>query len=181
MNDFKKGGFRKSSGGFSGRSKFGGDKKFGKTFKPRHDREDRGSERTEMFSTTCSSCHKSCDVPFRPSADKPVYCRECFADKRDGQDSTLTRPNNSSRNESRPQYKPASLSGERGNDDLKQQLIKIESKLNRILEIINPPIEKIRAVSATTAEVDTIPKKERKPKVEKIKVSEKKKVTKKTK
>lgn len=167
MNDFKKGGFRKSSGGFGGRSKFGGDKKFGKTFKPRRDREDRGTERAEMFSTSCTSCHKACDVPFRPSGDKPVYCRECFADKRDGQDSMSTRPSNGPRTESRPQYKSASSSNDRGNDELKQQLIKIESKLNRILEIINPPVQKIKEISTITEDVPEPPKKERKTKVTK--------------
>jgi CxxC-x17-CxxC domain-containing protein len=32
----------------------------------------------EMFSATCSSCGKSCQVPFQPSGTKPVYCSDCF-------------------------------------------------------------------------------------------------------
>ncbi len=32
----------------------------------------------EMFPATCASCGKETTVPFRPSGDKPVYCRECF-------------------------------------------------------------------------------------------------------
>jgi CxxC-x17-CxxC domain-containing protein len=39
-------------------------------------RTDRGER--QMFTTTCSSCGKSAEVPFRPSGDKPVYCRDCF-------------------------------------------------------------------------------------------------------
>lgn len=35
------------------------------------------SER-EMFTATCASCGKTATVPFRPSGDKPVYCRDCY-------------------------------------------------------------------------------------------------------
>jgi len=26
----------------------------------------------------CSDCGKDCEVPFRPTQGKPVYCRECY-------------------------------------------------------------------------------------------------------
>ena len=26
----------------------------------------------------CAECKKECEVPFNPSGDRPVYCRECF-------------------------------------------------------------------------------------------------------
>jgi CxxC-x17-CxxC domain-containing protein len=32
----------------------------------------------EMHSATCASCGKSCQVPFLPNGEKPVYCSECF-------------------------------------------------------------------------------------------------------
>jgi len=32
----------------------------------------------EMFTTTCSQCGKTAEVPFQPRGDKPVYCRDCF-------------------------------------------------------------------------------------------------------
>ena len=32
----------------------------------------------EMFPAVCASCGIETTVPFRPSGDKPVYCRECF-------------------------------------------------------------------------------------------------------
>jgi len=32
----------------------------------------------EMHKTTCSECKKECEVPFKPTEGKPVYCRECF-------------------------------------------------------------------------------------------------------
>ena len=33
----------------------------------------------EMHKTTCSKCKKECEVPFKPTEGKPVYCRECYA------------------------------------------------------------------------------------------------------
>ena len=32
----------------------------------------------EMHKTTCSDCKQETEVPFKPSGDRPVYCRECF-------------------------------------------------------------------------------------------------------
>ena len=37
-----------------------------------------GRNDREMFPATCAECGKSTTVPFRPSGDKPVYCKECF-------------------------------------------------------------------------------------------------------
>src|SRR3989339_1772487 len=37
-----------------------------------------GSGAPPLFKATCSECGDSCEVPFRPSGDKPVYCRQCF-------------------------------------------------------------------------------------------------------
>ena len=36
----------------------------------------------EMFPATCSSCGKDTEVPFRPTSGKPVYCSDCFAQRR---------------------------------------------------------------------------------------------------
>lgn len=32
----------------------------------------------EMFPAVCASCGVETTVPFRPTGDKPVYCRDCF-------------------------------------------------------------------------------------------------------
>ncbi|EKE28122.1 MAG: hypothetical protein ACD_3C00096G0005 [uncultured bacterium (gcode 4)] len=34
--------------------------------------------RPEMFSVTCDECGRGCEVPFRPTGDRPVYCSDCF-------------------------------------------------------------------------------------------------------
>lgn len=41
----------------------------------------RSSER-EMYPATCATCGTKTTVPFQPSGDKPVYCRDCYKPKR---------------------------------------------------------------------------------------------------
>lgn len=40
--------------------------------------------RRSMFQAVCADCHKSCEVPFKPS-DRPVYCKECFTVRKSSQ------------------------------------------------------------------------------------------------
>jgi len=40
--------------------------------------------RREMHKAICADCKKECEVPFKPSGDRPVYCKECFSKRRDG-------------------------------------------------------------------------------------------------
>jgi CxxC-x17-CxxC domain-containing protein len=35
-------------------------------------------ERPQMHSAVCATCGKRCEVPFRPTGDKPIYCSFCF-------------------------------------------------------------------------------------------------------
>lgn len=39
------------------------------------------SER-ELFDATCAECGATCKVPFQPRNDRPVFCSECFANRR---------------------------------------------------------------------------------------------------
>ena len=36
------------------------------------------NENREMHDAICAKCGKETQVPFKPSQDRPVYCRECF-------------------------------------------------------------------------------------------------------
>jgi len=44
-------------------------------------RRDFGGPR-EMHKAICSECGQECEVPFKPTEGKPVYCKECYAKKR---------------------------------------------------------------------------------------------------
>ncbi|HHT15105.1 MAG: zinc-ribbon domain containing protein [Christensenellales bacterium] len=39
----------------------------------------------EMHDAVCASCGKETQVPFLPKNDRPIYCSECFAQKRANQ------------------------------------------------------------------------------------------------
>jgi len=32
----------------------------------------------EMTKAKCSDCGNECEVPFKPTEGRPVYCRDCF-------------------------------------------------------------------------------------------------------
>jgi len=34
-----------------------------------------------MHDAICDECGKNCQVPFRPTGDKPIYCSDCFEKK----------------------------------------------------------------------------------------------------
>ncbi len=44
-----------------------------------------GGGAREMFTATCSNCGKEARVPFQPRGDKPVYCSDCFEQRRPSQ------------------------------------------------------------------------------------------------
>jgi len=50
----------------------------------RHDEGKHGNNFRERNFTkaVCADCHKECEVPFRPTGDRPVYCKECFAKRK---------------------------------------------------------------------------------------------------
>jgi len=44
--------------------------------------QNRDFEPREMHKAVCSECKKECEVPFKPTEGKPVYCKECFAKRK---------------------------------------------------------------------------------------------------
>ena len=44
---------------------------YGGNFKPR-----------EMHKAICADCGQECEVPFKPTEGKPVYCRDCYRKRR---------------------------------------------------------------------------------------------------
>ena len=83
-------------------------------------RNSRGSERrpVEMHDVICDKCKKKCQVPFKPSKDKPVLCSECFEKSGGSSRSSGPRGRNSSSGVS-----PA-------------QLKRIEEKLDKIIDAL---------------------------------------------
>lgn len=74
QGDFKKRDF--------GKNRFGGN--------------DRG--RPQMHEAVCSDCGKRCEVPFKPTGDRDIYCSQCFTNHGGGSD-RAERPNRPERRE----------------------------------------------------------------------------------
>ena len=36
----------------------------------------------QMYPAVCAACGKDTEVPFQPSGEKPVYCRDCYRPSR---------------------------------------------------------------------------------------------------
>lgn len=101
-----------------------------------------GGGRPMMHKATCSDCGKECEVPFRPTGERPVFCNDCFRNHKDeGRGNNYVRPNFDDKRNNADQYK--------------EQFGILNAKLDKILNTLNPvaPIEhknvlvKIKAVS----------------------------------
>ncbi len=79
----------------------------------------------ELHRAVCERCGESCEVPFKPTGSKPVYCRDCFK-KNDSSDGEKFAP--SRRSNDRFESKPTVSS-----DDI----AKINRKLDKIMKALN--------------------------------------------
>lgn len=86
------------------------------------------SGRREMHEAVCDKCGKNCEVPFRPSGDKPIFCSNCFERKDGGSQKSSRR----------------SSFGERDNTNkqLLEQVSSLNVKLDRILKVLESSLLK---------------------------------------
>jgi len=187
MGDFKKrggssfGGGARNGGGFRGGdsrgSSFSGGRGSGRPG-------NRDFRESQMFSATCAECQKTCEVPFRPSGDKPVYCSYCFSKhKEDGGDHPRRNDGGGDRRDERPRGATNSFASRTpsfdrarspqadnsGVADLKKQIEAINNKLDKVMELLKKsdgvevkktPEKKVdvKALSAVVKKVVTAPK-----------------------
>ena len=38
----------------------------------------------QLYDVTCAACGKPAQVPFKPSGDRPVYCKDCYMKQKGG-------------------------------------------------------------------------------------------------
>lgn len=125
MNDFKR------------NDRFGG-KRTGS--RPPYQRSGGGFSRPQgqMHQATCAQCGKSCEVPFRPNGQRPVYCRDCFggAGQSTAPRATSERPYHSTPRFQSPApapVRPQALTPDPRIDDLMRRVAKMQLKLDKIL------------------------------------------------
>lgn len=136
MNNYQTGGFKKRGEGFGGRSKVGGHRGGGKRPAGKGDVRSRTTTRpADLHKAQCATCHKDCMLPFRPNTDKPVYCSDCFGKKQGVSDRV-----SGGRDAGKAPRSERALPSNHDLNAIKLQLKTIEDRLNRILDIINPPV-----------------------------------------
>lgn len=164
MNDFKRRSSfgNKRTGGFTGRNdrqKFG-DKNSENSFSRRDSRGSSGqSFGPAKFKATCADCGVSCEVPFRPSGERPVYCSDCFRGKeggRPGQSNDRSAKSSYERNAAQPYVRQPvatnSVSTEQFSD-LNRKVDEILSLL-KTQKIIKNPLESLPLKTGKTKEVE---------------------------
>ncbi|MFA7201792.1 MAG: CxxC-x17-CxxC domain-containing protein [Candidatus Paceibacterota bacterium] len=132
MGNFKQGGggFNKRSGGKSGFFKKGrrGGSSGGGDRKP-----------ITLHEAVCDQCGNPCEIPFRPTPGKLVYCNECFKDKReDGSHAGDVRfsPQNTPRFQASVRMTPNSTPSRETNDVLKKQLELLNEKMDQLIQAV---------------------------------------------
>ncbi|MCC6323560.1 hypothetical protein IT400_02080 [Candidatus Nomurabacteria bacterium] len=157
MGDFNRGGSRGGGG-----NRYGNDRGGRPSFQKRSFGGDRGGDREsrDMHKATCSECSKICEVPFRPSNEKPVYCNDCFSSKREGVDRKPRRDfgDRAPRREfDRGAQRPEIARVQPANDEMKNQLRDLNSKMDRLVTLMekmtNTSTPKVTAPVAKVAPI----------------------------
>ena len=105
-----------------------------------------GSRDREMFSAICDECGNECQLPFKPSSSKPVYCSKCFEER--GERSGLHDKPEYNRNQNRNfgnssrDNNAGAMNTEKEIIDLKAQLNNVNQKLDKIMLALNMQSEK---------------------------------------
>jgi len=160
MGDFKRGGQNFGGGKRGFRGGGGG----------------RDGGRPDMHKAVCSDCGKDCEVPFRPTGDKPVFCSTCFSKQGGGDNSRDRGPKKFGNKNFKPSFnkKPSYQNNASSNtENYKVQFEQLNLKLDKILDLITSTNSK------ETQEITTpVKKTTTKPKAKKVvkkKTTEKKK------
>ena len=98
---------------------------------------ERGGERPPMHDATCNQCGNPCQVPFRPTGSKPIYCSACFK-KEGGSDYAPKRFDGPRRSEG-PRYsddRPSFRAPSADNSQIEARLKSIEAKLDMLIEAL---------------------------------------------
>jgi CxxC-x17-CxxC domain-containing protein len=191
MADYNRDRNGRPGGGFRSRPSFEGRSKFS-------DRGNRGP--AEMFNAVCDSCGNDCQVPFRPTNGKPVYCSNCFQNQREGSSESRNYENRSSEksrssedhqmfdaicdecgNKCQVPFQPrgdkpiycsncfgekkgaGSSDSGRSHSDYSEQLTALNGKLDQIIKLLSP--EPLEATTQKEAEAKIKPAKKKSPKI----------------
>ena len=103
-----------------------------------------------MHKAVCDECGQSCEVPFKPSGDKPIYCSSCFESKDGG-----SRKRTSQRSSRGPDFRQR----DNTNKQLLEQVSSLNDKLDKIVRILEPAVPDKQDTKKPKPETKPKPKK----------------------
>lgn len=108
-----------------------------------------------LHQATCSQCGKECEIPFMPRGGRPVYCSNCFEEKKRNGDLPGAR-----RGGFVPRRDDQKIEGP-SNKQVVEQLINLNSKMDRLLAALEPktPVEKPKVPKKKAVEAVVSPTK----------------------
>lgn len=124
--------------GGRGGNRFGGGNRGGGRFGGGGGRDrDRDFDRgpREMFQTVCDDCGNECEVPFRPSGEKPVFCSSCFEKRGNGESEVRFSKREAPRFD-RGGSRNENTRGGSDNSELLQAMSTLNAKLDKVLKVI---------------------------------------------
>lgn len=124
----------------------------GRDFK-RRDFGSRDSDRPRvMHKTICSNCGNECEVPFKPTGNKPVFCRDCFQNQRSlgsARSENFSNRSNFDNRTNNQSVRPAEQS------QYKEQFESLNAKLDKILNLLTPK-ETVKEIEISEPEPNLI-------------------------
>jgi CxxC-x17-CxxC domain-containing protein len=135
-----------------------------------------GNRANSMHKAVCNECHKDCEVPFRPSSDKPIYCDDCFRNKRGNESPRRDFGDRGQRKDFGNKSNFGKPKTDQNQDELKKQMTEINHKLDRLINIMEKSsnTSKSETVVVLPKTVEKIaPVLEKKTKIQSPKVSKK--------
>ncbi len=139
MGDFKQDGRKRSGGGHGGGfgRRDGGRPNFPRKSWGGSGGRDRGS--VTMHQAVCDQCGETCEVPFRPTEGKPVYCNACFGGKKEtgnnrGRDRFPQKNFNSYKTPAKTDIGGNISKG--NNNELKKQLEILNVKMDQLIKAV---------------------------------------------
>jgi len=103
---------------------------------------ERRRQGSPLYKAVCADCQRDCEVPFKPSGTRPVYCRDCYAKRKHTQNFN------------------SSTSSNVLSDSQLGHRIKLESSVPNILQPPPKP-SKIQKISSPPHKKQTVKKKKK--------------------
>ena len=138
MRNFERGGsFRKREGPGRPRDRDSGDSGGGFRSRGSFDNRRKGGA-FELHTARCDKCGEMCEVPFKPTNNKPVYCRDCFTQRNESPNfekfdrfESGSRRNDSAR----------SAAAAAPDNTTKKAIAQINKKLDKILTLLGGEVD----------------------------------------